>query len=67
MKYWALILLPMAGIILYCMWVKVRGKTLEEIVDESAVEHHAIVDVFEEHPHGGTAQEYDRWLNTDKS
>ena len=62
MEYWALSLYPMMGIILYSMWRKVRGRSVEDILDASAHEHHALADVFSSHPEGGTAEQYAEWL-----
>ncbi len=62
MKYSALALYPMMGVIVYSMWQRVRGYTLEDIVEASAQEHHALTDLFYDHPEGGTAAQYDTWM-----
>jgi len=62
MKYLVLALYPIMGVILYDMRRKVNRRSLEQIVADSAQEHHAILNVFTTHPHGGTAQQYDDWL-----
>ena len=57
----AYLLYPMMAIILLWMWVRVRGKSLEEIVQTSADEHHALTDLFEDHPLGGSWPEFCSW------
>lgn len=59
----AYLLYPMMAIILLWMWVRVRGKSLEQIVQTSADEHHALTDLFEDHPRGGSWPEFCNWQN----
>ncbi len=56
-----LLYLMMAAILLW-MWRRVRGMTLEEIVQASANEHHELNAVFETHPRGGSWPELCGWL-----
>ncbi len=63
MKYWALTLYPMMAAIIYVIWRKLRGRSIEEIVEDSAHEHRALLDVAANHPEGGTAKQYSDWLS----
>ncbi len=56
------LLYPIMAIILLWMWTRVRGKSLEEIVDQSKHEHDVLVALFEVHPRGGDWLEFNRWL-----
>ena len=57
------LLYPIMLALLVWMWIRVRGMTLEEIVAQSSDEHHALVDIFEHHPHGGDWSEFSDWVD----
>ena len=57
------LLYPIMIVILVWMWIRVRGMTLEEIVAQSSDEHHALVEIFEHHPHGGDWSEFSDWVD----
>lgn len=48
--------------ILWHFWKCVHGRTFDDLLRESAREHHQIQDLHREHPHGGTWKEFNRWL-----
>jgi hypothetical protein len=37
------------------------GRSFNEILDSRSAEHHRVMAVFAEHPHGGTYRDYRRW------
>ncbi len=53
--------------ILWVFFTRVRGKTLEQLFDQSAVEHHQIIELHRKHPAGGDWQEFNNWLAVEKS
>ena len=57
-----LLYLAMVAIMVW-MWFRVRGMTLEEIVAQSSDEHHALVEIFEHHPHGGNWTDFSEWVD----
>ncbi len=54
-------LYPIMAIILWVMWQRVRGMTLEQILAKAAAEHHQLNKIFEEHPQGGNFKEMEHW------
>ncbi len=62
MELTAYLLYPMMAFILLWMWTRVRAMSLEEIVEQSATEHHRLIALFEIHPRGGNWTEYCSWL-----
>ena len=62
MTVFGVVLYVIAVAILLWMWLRVRGKSLEEIVKGSADQHHRLVEVFTEHPHGGSAVQVTKWF-----
>ncbi len=57
------LLYPIMVAILVWMWFRVRGMNIEEIVAQSADEHHTVNDIFERHPHGGDWSEFTKWVD----
>ncbi len=62
MELSAYLLYPMMAVILLWMYKRVRGMSLEEIVQRSANEHHELTALFEIHPGGGDWSEFCGWL-----
>lgn len=63
MEFAAYLLYLMMAVILLWMWKRVRGMSLEEIVEKSATEHHQLTALFEVHPRGGDWSEFCHWLD----
>jgi hypothetical protein len=60
-----------AGIVLYgllvalliAFWRRMRGKSMEDLLAESADEHHHVHRVLAKHPGGGDWPNHKRWMN----
>ncbi len=57
----AYLLYLIMAIIMLWMWQRVRGKTIEDIVHESAEEHHRLNALYQIHPLGGSWHELQSW------
>ena len=62
MDWLAYFLYPICALILIVMWLRVRGMSLEQIVQDSADSHHRINNVFKIHAHGGSWNEFESWF-----
>ncbi len=54
-------LYPIMAIILWVMWRRVQGMTLEQILAKAAAEHHQLNEIFKAYPQGGDFREMERW------
>jgi hypothetical protein len=63
MENYGALLYPVMLIIVLCMWLRVRGLNLEEIVKRSADQHHHLNKIFMEHPEGGNWREIEHWVD----
>ena len=61
-EFSAYLLYLIMAIILLWMWQRVRGKSVEDIVQESADHHHQLIALFEVHPQGGSWREFESWV-----
>jgi len=43
-------------------WLRMRGQSLERIIEHSEHEHHRVREIFVQHPGGGTWGEFRTWL-----
>lgn len=57
---WILYLLLAA--LLYLFWFKTRGKSFDDLLNQSAREHHEVMEVTARHPHGGTWRQHKQWM-----
>ena len=57
---WLLYLL--LGALLYYFWSKVRGASLDELIEHQHETHIRVHKVLHKHPKGGTFEEYKRWM-----
>ena len=55
-------LFVLLGAQLYYFWTKVRGASLDELIERQHEEHVAVHKVLHKHPKGGTFEEYRRWM-----
>ena len=56
---WVLYLVLAA--LLFYFWTRVRGASLDELIDRQHQEHVAVHKVLHKHPKGGTFEEFQRW------
>lgn len=56
------ILYVLLVVILSLFWREMRGRMFEDFLEQNAREHHLVQAVIAKHPHGGTWQEYQRWI-----
>ncbi len=56
-----LLYVVLAGL-LYYFWSKVRGCSLDELLERSTLDHHRVHDVLAKHPRGGTWAEHKSWM-----
>ena len=57
---WPLYLLLAA--LLYYFWTRVRGMTLDEMIDRQLDVHLAVHEVLHKHTKGGSYEEFNRWM-----
>jgi len=55
-------LFVLLGALLFYFWTKVRGMSLDELIERQHDEHVAVHKVLHIHPKGGTYQEFNRWM-----
>ncbi len=48
--------------LLYYFWTKVRGASLDDLLERANSEHHRVHAVLAKHPKGGAWAEYKRWM-----
>ena len=61
MEFLGYLLYPTMAVILLWMWLRVRGMSIEEIVQQSARHHHELTALFEIYPQGGDWQKFQHW------
>ena len=62
MEWSGYLLYPIAVIIVLWMWSRVRGMSIEQIVNHSERQHHELTAIFEEHPKGGDWRLFQTWV-----
>lgn len=48
--------------LLFYFWTKVRGASMDELMERQHEEHVAVHKVLHKHPKGGTYEEFSRWM-----
>lgn len=66
MTYSAYLLYVLLFVIVLAMWRRVRGRSLTDLFDASAREHHRVQRVAAKHPRGGTWKEMRIWLREEQ-
>ena len=61
---WILYLLLAA--LLYLFWIKTRGMSFEDLLNQSAHEHHEVMKITTRHPHGGTWRQHKQWMQQEQ-
>ncbi len=56
-----LLYVALAGLLTY-FWSKVRGCSLDDLLERATLDHHRVHDVLAEHPRGGAWAEYKGWM-----
>ncbi len=56
-----LLYVVLAGLLAY-FWSKVRGGSLDELLERSTRDHHRVHDVLAKNPRGGTWAEHKSWM-----
>ena len=51
----------LAALLAY-FWSKVRGCSLDDLLERATGEHHRVHGVLAKHPHSGTWAEYKSWM-----
>ncbi|MGF1614697.1 MAG: hypothetical protein ACFCVA_12550 [Gammaproteobacteria bacterium] len=52
--------------ILLVFWRNIRGRSLHELFEQDIRAHRVIQQVMANHPHGGTWQQYCRWIEDEE-
>jgi hypothetical protein len=48
--------------LLLMFWRKVRGLSLDALLEQGRHEHRHVLEVIAKHPHGGTWMEHRKWM-----
>ena len=67
--------MSLIGVILYLLlfaiivmfWLKMRNKTLDDLLEQSNCDHHHVQKVIAKNSYGGSWDEYQQWMNEDDS
>ncbi len=60
------ILYVLLAALLYLFWFKTRGMSFDDLLNQSAREHHEVMKVTARHPHGGTWHEHKQWMKREE-
>ena len=60
------ILYVLLAVLLYLFWVTTRGRSFDDLLNQSAREHHEVMKVNARHPHGGTWREHKQWIKREQ-
>jgi hypothetical protein len=60
------ILYVLLAALLYLFWVKARAMSFDDLLDQSAREHHEVMRVIARYPHGGTWRQHKQWMKQEE-
>lgn len=66
MIYGGLILYGLLLLILLLFWRKTRGLSSDDLLAQSARDHHRVQGVIVKHPRGGSWKEHRKWMEAEK-
>ena len=52
--------------LLYLFRIKTRGMSFDDLLNQSAREHHEVMQVTARHPHGGSWRQHKQWINLEE-
>lgn len=66
MIYGGVILYGLLVVIVFLFWRKTRGLSFDDLLEQSARDHHHVQRVSAKHPRGGTWGEHQQWMEQEK-